>query len=116
MQAQNIFDFIKEMREAGVPERQAEVYAKHLANMIETNLATKDDLNILRGDIHNLAEKINNKIDVIETKLDAKTGSLEARIGAVDTKLNWLVGLAAIISSIITVIGVIKSYLPMVKI
>ena len=59
-----IFDtlmYAKKLREAGVPEKQAEVQAEALREIMENNLATKSDLK------------------EVETKLEAKIRELEYR-------------------------------------
>lgn len=40
----NAIKYIGELREAGVPEKQAEVHLRILHEIIESNLATKRDL------------------------------------------------------------------------
>ncbi len=43
--------FVKRLIAAGMPEAQAEVLAKEQTNLIENNLATKHDLEILKRDL-----------------------------------------------------------------
>ncbi|MGI9310407.1 MAG: hypothetical protein ACR2P7_02610 [bacterium] len=44
-------EFIKELTEAGLTERQAEAIARHQAQIINDNLATKNDLELLKKDL-----------------------------------------------------------------
>ena len=49
-----VFDtlaYAKKLREAGVPEKQAEVQAEALAEIADEKLATKDDIEKLKKDI-----------------------------------------------------------------
>jgi hypothetical protein len=43
--------FIKRLTAAGMPESQAEVLAEEQAKLIETQLATKADIDLVRRDI-----------------------------------------------------------------
>ena len=49
-----IFDtlaYVKKLKEAGVPENQAEVHAEAIAGLIDEQLATKKDLQILEANV-----------------------------------------------------------------
>jgi hypothetical protein len=43
--------FVKKLTNAGMPEAQAEILAEEQAKLIETQLATKTDLEILKQDL-----------------------------------------------------------------
>lgn len=43
--------FIKRLTAAGMPENQAEVLAEEQAKLIETQLATKSDLDVLKHEL-----------------------------------------------------------------
>lgn len=63
-----VFDthqYIKKLREAGMPEKQAEVQSEALKEIIDNNLATKNDI-----------EKLSNKIERLELTLTIKFGAL----------------------------------------
>jgi len=61
--------YAKKLREAGVPEKQAEIQAEALKEIIENNLATKHDL-------ENVREKLEVKIKELEYKLIIKIGTM----------------------------------------
>ncbi len=64
----NGFDAIKyigELREAGVPEKQAEVHLRILHEVIESNLATKRDIQELKRDIKELEQRIIIKLGAL---------------------------------------------------
>ena len=49
-----IFDtlaYAKKLKEAGVPENQAEIHAEAIAGLIDQQLATKKDLQILEANV-----------------------------------------------------------------
>ena len=52
--ATTIFDtlaYAKKLKEAGVPENQAEIHAEAIAGLIDEQLATKKDLQILEANV-----------------------------------------------------------------
>ena len=54
MMATAIFDtlaYAKKLRNAGVPENQAEIHAEAIAALIDEQLATKKDLQILEANV-----------------------------------------------------------------
>ncbi|MBF0434970.1 MAG: hypothetical protein HQL77_06300 [Magnetococcales bacterium] len=71
--------YVKKLREAGVNERQAEVQAEALVELVEDRLATKRDFADLKKDI----EKIRADLQRDIKELDAKT---EIRLKELDTK------------------------------
>jgi hypothetical protein len=60
----NVFEYMDSLKEVGVPAEQAEVHAKTLAKTIDNNLATKQDIKLLRNDIKEVEEKLINKITI----------------------------------------------------
>ncbi len=75
--------YSKRLKDAGVPEKQAEVEAEALAEVLEIrlrDLATKDDIQTLRGEIKALDEKLSGKIGSLEERLGDKMTLLEQRM------------------------------------
>jgi hypothetical protein len=67
-----IFDtlaYAKKLREAGVPERQAEVHAEALRSLVEDNLATKRDLKELENALRQEIELVRRDMKEMETGL-----------------------------------------------
>ena len=70
--------FIKELTEAGMPERQAEVLARSQASLIDEKLATKEDLKKLelatKRDLKELEQTTKRNLKELEqtTKRDLK--------------------------------------------
>ncbi|HAT49018.1 MAG TPA: hypothetical protein DCS88_01620, partial [Alphaproteobacteria bacterium] len=82
--------YVKKLRDAGVDERQAEVQAEALVDLVEDRLATKRDIADLKRDIKELDTKTETRFKELDTKaeirfkeLDAKT---EIRFKELDTK------------------------------
>lgn len=69
--------FAKKLKEAGVPERQAEVQAEAMAEIIEERLATKLDL------------------EKLEAKIDLKIAELKAEL------IKWMLGVSLAQAAII---------------
>jgi hypothetical protein len=69
--------YAKKLREAGVPEKQAEVQAEALKEIIENNLATKKDIEELKVSLEN---KLELKIKDLEYRLTVRMGVFAAAI------------------------------------
>ena len=78
----DLLEYSKNRKAAGESAEVAETHAKMLAQIIEANLATKQDIGILRKDI-----------ETLDVKLEAKINALDTKIDGVCSKLNWLVTL-----------------------
>ena len=80
-----VFDshrFVKQLAEAGMPERQAEILAEERKNLIENQLATKLDLAKIEHDIAEIKRDINRlnkefKHDMAEMKSELKRDMAE---------------------------------------
>ena len=62
--------YIEELVDAGVPEEQAKIQARHLIEVIDTHLATKHDIALVQRDIEEL--KSSTKHDIEELKSSTK--------------------------------------------
>ena len=70
--------FVNKLKNAGVPEKQAEVQAAAIAEIVNEQMATKLDIMELRRDIKELETKMATKLDIAELKRDIK--ELEMRL------------------------------------
>jgi hypothetical protein len=84
--------YVKKLKAAGVPEKQAEVQAETFAKIIEDRIATKHDILLLKQDLK-------------ELELSLKQ---ELRLGLADTKaeiIKWVAGMlvaqAAIVATLV---------------
>ena len=82
--------YSKRLKDAGVPEKQAEVEAEALAEVLEIrlrDLATKDDIQTLRDEIKALDERLSGKINALDEKLSGKISALDEKLSG---KINTL--------------------------
>ena len=61
--------YANKLKQAGVPDRQAEVQAEAMAELVEERLATKRDLN-------ELEERLANRMSELEYRLTVRLGSM----------------------------------------
>lgn len=120
------YHYVKTLRNAGLPETQAEAHADALKSLIEQNIATKQDLldvkRELKQDISNLRNEVKQDISDLGQKLiqdnlqlRSDTRAALTKIDAkIDTKIEasqktiikWMIGL--FISQIGLTIALIK--------
>ena len=65
MLALQTHEFIKELTGAGLTEQQAELIANHQAKIIDENLATKHDLELVRKEIEMLRKDMMLKLGTV---------------------------------------------------
>ena len=94
MLAFDTLTYTKRLRDAGVPQAQAEVQAATLREIIESDLATKHDIELIRHDIELIrhdTELVKKEIKDTETRLIERTAGVEAslteRIAGVEASL-----------------------------
>jgi len=56
--------YVKKLKAAGVPEKQAEVQAETFAEIIEERLATKQDIELIRRDIKELELRLRHDLTI----------------------------------------------------
>lgn len=61
--------YANKLKQAGVPDRQAEVQAETMAELVEERLATKRDLS-------ELEERLANRMNELEYRLTVRLGSM----------------------------------------
>ena len=89
------FDTLKaaqRLSNVGFSQEQASTIVITFVESITENLATKDDLELVRKDIAALDTKIDTSITALETKIDTSIAALETKIdtsiAALDTKID----------------------------
>jgi hypothetical protein len=86
--------YSKRLKEAGVPDKQAEAEAEALAEILEVNLkdlATKGDILVLKGDLKVLEDRLGDKIALLEQRMTIKLGGLMVvAVGAVAALVKLL--------------------------
>ena len=88
--------YANKLKEAGVPDKQAEAQSEALAHIFDYKAATKKDLQELET---RFSVEFNTKISSLESKIDTKVSDLKVDV------IKWVVGLllaqyALIISAI----------------
>jgi hypothetical protein len=58
--------YIKKLKAVGISEEQAEVQAETLAGLIDNQLATKQDVELLRRDMKEMEMKLSGEINLIK--------------------------------------------------
>lgn len=74
-----IFDtleYAKEAEQAGFTPKQAEFQARKMVILLDTSLATKNDVKLIREDLSNFKSEVSFKFKELEYKLTIKLGSL----------------------------------------
>ncbi len=87
-------EFVKELTDAGMPEKQAEVVVRQQAEIIDHNLATKNDLKLLRNDLELLRNDLKKDMALLKKDLIIKLGCI-------------------IVGGWVATIGIILGFLPM---
>ena len=89
------FDTLKaaqRLSNVGFSQEQASTIVITFVESITENLATKDDLELVRKDIAALETKIDTSIAALETKIDTSIAALDTKIdtsiAALDTKID----------------------------
>ena len=76
--------YANKLKEAGVPDKQAEAQSEALAHIFDYKAATKKDLQELET---RLSMEFNTKISSLESKIDTKVADLKVDV------IKWVVGL-----------------------
>jgi hypothetical protein len=76
----NAFKFTKALEEAGFSRVQAEIQVQVITEIIEDDLATKQDLKILEGSIKHEMTLLRGEIQALEGRMHGQMQSLEGRM------------------------------------
>ena len=77
--------FVKNLTESGFTEKQAEALAKEQVQLLNSNLATKVDLQAVRADLQAVKAELEAKIEVVKSELEAKIETAKFDL------LKWMV-------------------------
>lgn len=72
--------YAKHLREAGVPQDQAEAHAEAARQFIMAELVTRYDLGVIRNDLDVLRRELESKIDAMRAELESKIDTLSLRL------------------------------------
>ena len=76
--------FVKRLKEAGVPEKQAEAQAEAFAEAVDMNLATKQDIKDVKRDIADVKRDITSALDRLFLKLTGAVIGVAGLLKALD--------------------------------
>jgi len=88
--------FASNLQDAGMDEKQAKALAKGLYNSqdrIIENLATKQDVEIVKQELESKIDKLDSKIDIVKKDLESKMDKLDAKFDSKIDKLDSKVDL-----------------------
>lgn len=91
--------YVKKLKEAGVGEQAAEVQAEALKEIIENNLATKQDIRDLRQDTASLKKDLTRDMEFIKRDIELVKKDLTIRLG------SMMVVAVSILSILITLLN-----------
>ena len=111
-----VFDthgFIKSLTEAGMPEQQAEILAVGQTNLIENNLATKQDIKALEVVVKELEVALKSDIKELEaaTKRDIKELEAKMQHGFKDLEQRLTIRLGGMLVTGIAVVAALVKLL-----
>jgi hypothetical protein len=90
--------YAKRLREAGVPDPQAEGHAEAAREFIMTELVTKQDLQAtkleLQAAINSLEARLGGRIDILQAAMDTQTLRLTVRLGGIVTAAFGILAVA----------------------
>jgi hypothetical protein len=72
----NALKYAKILEDVGFSREQAETHMQIIMEIIENNLATKQDVDSLRNDLHNSVERLEHKLVQLEYRLIIKLGTI----------------------------------------
>jgi len=109
--------FARRLREAGVPDQQAEAQAELMAEAFGfyvDNLVTKDYLDVRLSELDTRLQEMDARIDrrfsEQEVRLEARFAQqdvyIEQRLSAVDVKLNVMAAILAVIAASVVPLAV----------
>ena len=113
--AQAAFNMIAEtqrLRDAGLPQQQAEAVTLAIHAGVTGGVATKADLEALRGDFKALRGDVSRDIEALRgdfkalgARVDARVDALDAKIDSLgtrlDTELKWIKAIGGVIVAIL---------------
>jgi hypothetical protein len=95
--------YANKLKEAGFTEKQAGAQAEALASVVDSNLATKLDIELVRRDLKELEISGKRDLKELEMRLESRLRELELKFEGRFLVINWMLGfvLAGILSLII---------------
>ena len=92
--------FVKNLTESGFTEQQAEALAKEQVQLLNSNLATKVDIQAIRADVETIKANLEAKIETVKAELEAKIEASKVDL------LKWIV--MAMIAQATLIVALVK--------
>lgn len=84
--------YAKKLEEAGLTREQAEVHVQMLTDVVNSNLATRQDLKDLRGDLRAETAGLHAELRALEYRMTIKLGTIVSLAIGVAVTLAKVVG------------------------
>ena len=84
----NALKYVDDLRNAGVPDKQAEAHIRLISDIMDSDLATKRDLEEVRADLKRDIMDVKRDIKEMETKLTRDIKELDLKIESVKTDIK----------------------------
>ncbi|HZR80466.1 MAG TPA: hypothetical protein VFD92_05140 [Candidatus Binatia bacterium] len=84
--------YARRLKQAGVPEQQAEAHAEALATALDDQLATKRDVDELGGELVALEGKLGQRIERVDRRIDEVESRLLLRMSEMENRLTLRLG------------------------
>lgn len=78
----NSLKYAKILEDAGLPRNQAEIHIQIISEVLEEELASKEDIRVLQADLKSLEAKFDNKLLHIEDKFEKLEYRLVFKLGS----------------------------------
>ncbi len=84
----NAFKYVENLREAGVPDKQAEAHLRVLHDIVESNLATKRDIKELEQKMELEINEVKRDIKEFEQKMELEINEIKRDIQELKNELK----------------------------
>ncbi|HEX9735901.1 MAG TPA: coiled-coil domain-containing protein [Thermoanaerobaculia bacterium] len=80
--------YVKKLRDAGVPEAQAEIQIEAIVAILEKRMATKEDLELRTVEIQREIAEVKRDIKELDVKIEREIAGVRRDIKELDVKLS----------------------------
>ena len=98
----NALKYVEELRNAGMPEKQAEAQIRVLNEVVDSELASKQDVETVRKELKRDIKELELKIETVREELKRDIKELELRLThTLTVRLGGLMALGVILIGIL---------------
>ena len=84
----NALDIVENLQEAGVPEKQAKIFARYFSLGLDYSVATKQDLETTKLELHQAIELVRRDVKELDVKIENVRAELKKDIELVRAELK----------------------------